>query len=147
MSDGNNPRIRVAAVVVKNGRILLVEHTKNGRKYWLIPGGGLERGETLFACAEREVFEETGVRINAGDAVFLSEYISGSSGRHVVHVILKGEYISGEVSPGCDGILTDAAFVDIEKAGTLEIMPDLGGRLEKYLSGERAAGIYTGADR
>ncbi len=47
------------AVVVRNGLILLSHETKSG--WWLIPGGGLEEGETPEACCVREVEEETGV--------------------------------------------------------------------------------------
>jgi hypothetical protein len=40
-----NIRIRVAGLIVKDGRLLLVAHEKNGRRYWLVPGGGVDYGE------------------------------------------------------------------------------------------------------
>ena len=57
------PRVRVAVVVVHEGKILLVEHTKEDRNYWLLPGGGLEWGEGLKEALSREVAEETGLEV------------------------------------------------------------------------------------
>ena len=40
------PRIRVAGILIEDDKILLIQHNKNNKKYWLIPGGGNEWGET-----------------------------------------------------------------------------------------------------
>ena len=42
---------------------------------WLLPGGGLERDESLFECARREVSEETGIEVEAQGIVFLREWV------------------------------------------------------------------------
>ena len=46
------------AIVIRNGKILLTHEINSG--WWLIPGGGLEKGETAEECCIREVEEETG---------------------------------------------------------------------------------------
>ena len=38
----SGPRIRVAGLLINGGRVLLVRHEKDGRSYWLLPGGGVE---------------------------------------------------------------------------------------------------------
>ena len=43
------PRIRVAALVRWENRVLLCRQEKPGKEYWLLPGGGVDGGETLFA--------------------------------------------------------------------------------------------------
>lgn len=45
---------------------------------WWLPGGGQQARETLAACAEREVFEETGVRVKAENLMALREYIQAN---------------------------------------------------------------------
>jgi 8-oxo-dGTP pyrophosphatase MutT (NUDIX family) len=52
-------------VCVSQGQLLLVRHgdPRTGEEYWVLPGGGREKGETLAACAVREVFEETGLEV------------------------------------------------------------------------------------
>ena len=47
------------AVIVRDGEILLSRETRSG--WWLIPGGGMEEGETPEACCVRETEEETGL--------------------------------------------------------------------------------------
>lgn len=51
------------AVIDDDGRILLIQRADNG--LWAMPGGLLEVGETPAAGVVREVFEETGVRVEA----------------------------------------------------------------------------------
>jgi len=56
------PRIGVGAVVIQEGRVLLVKRghpPQNGE--WSIPGGLLEIGETMRQAAAREALEETGL--------------------------------------------------------------------------------------
>ena len=71
-------------VLVRNqkGEVLLVRHTYSPG--WLLPGGGVERGEVTHEAAVREVLEETGVRVDeplqlAGifnnDAIFHGDYV------------------------------------------------------------------------
>ena len=47
------------AVIIRDGMILLSHETVSG--WWLVPGGGMEEGETPEACCIRETEEETGL--------------------------------------------------------------------------------------
>ena len=70
------PRPAVGAVVFKDDAVLLVQRGNSpSRGMWAIPGGSVHLGETLQAAAEREIFEETGVVIRAGDPVLVFESI------------------------------------------------------------------------
>ncbi len=51
------PRIRVSAILRWNDRILLCRHEKPGKEYWLLPGGGVNSGESLVDALERELAE------------------------------------------------------------------------------------------
>jgi 8-oxo-dGTP diphosphatase len=57
---------RVRAVIEKECKILLMKRVKPTETYWVFPGGGVEAGETLEDALTREVFEETGLRIQVG---------------------------------------------------------------------------------
>ena len=59
-----------AAVIRKNGRLLIAQRPLGGRLggLWEFPGGKVEPGETLKQCLRREIKEELGVRIKVGQA-------------------------------------------------------------------------------
>ena len=76
MADPSPPQDRpvvpcVGAIVHdSDGRLLLVRRRNDpGRGLWSVPGGRVEPGETLPAAVEREVWEETGLRVRAGAEV------------------------------------------------------------------------------
>ena len=55
------PRIRVSAILRWHGRILLARHEKPGKEYWLLPGGGVNSGESLVDALHRELAEVIGI--------------------------------------------------------------------------------------
>ena len=55
------PRVRVSAILRWRGRILLCRHVKHGGEVWLLPGGGVQSGESLVRALQRELWEETGL--------------------------------------------------------------------------------------
>lgn len=52
-------RPRAAAVVIVDGRLLVMNRVKEGRTYAVLPGGGIEAVETAAEAAVRELAEET----------------------------------------------------------------------------------------
>ncbi len=103
------PQIGVGAVVFKEKRILLVKRKYNpGKGLWALPGGRVQWGESLRQAAEREVLEETAIRIEAGEIVFAFDLIDKSENDeinfHYVIVDLDGRYLSGEPQAADDAL-------------------------------------------
>ena len=121
-----SPQVAVGAVVVKEGKILLVKRKKPPSKgQWAIPGGSVKLGETLKEATEREIREETGSRIKAKKPVYTFDVIErDEQGRvrfHYVIVDLVADVLGGELHPSDDA--ADAAWFgldEIEHAGVNE---------------------------
>lgn len=101
------PQVGVGAVVVHQGRVLLVQRGRPpGAGLWAIPGGRQRLGETLQQAAEREILEETGVVIRATTPIYTCEHLEhddqGALRFHYVIVDLAAEYLSGEPQAGDD---------------------------------------------
>ena len=90
------PRIRVSALLRWEDRILLCRHEKPGKEYWLLPGGGVNSGESLVDALRRELMEEVGVgkELTLEGPVAIAESISPErsfAAKHVVHIVFSGD--------------------------------------------------------
>ncbi|GGY00926.1 NUDIX domain-containing protein [Streptomyces hiroshimensis] len=128
-------RNATSGLVVRDGHVLLGRGDwPQPGTYWL-PGGGQEPGETLAACAEREVLEETGVRVTAGPMLLLREYIPanhsgdrvppGSNSHRVdalfwCHIVEEPDVLGGTVP---DDGQTGVEWVPLDKVGALRFIP------------------------
>lgn len=72
-------RIRVAAIIINDNKILLVKHVhpETGYTWWVPPGGGIEEFDSsIFECAKREAFEETNLKIETSRILYIREFYS-----------------------------------------------------------------------
>jgi ADP-ribose pyrophosphatase YjhB (NUDIX family) len=109
------PYVGVGAVIVGNGKVLIVK-----RKYeplagrWSLPGGAVEVGETLEASVAREILEETGLEVVVGPVVEVLDRITrDEEGRVRYHFVLVDYLcwpVGGELRASSD--VADARFVE-----------------------------------
>ena len=102
-----HPVVGVGAVVVRDGKALIVKRAHEPRKgEWSLPGGLLELGESLQDAARREIKEETGLDIDVGPVIETFDRVhrddQGRIRYHFVIVDLVGWPHEGEAVPGSD---------------------------------------------
>jgi 8-oxo-dGTP diphosphatase len=146
--------IRVGAVVVRDGSLLLVRHQKPDRDpYWVLPGGRLEPRETIPECAEREISEETGLSARFSGVLYVSEFLR--EGRHTVDVTVRMTPEGGEeaelgsdpeVAQGSEPTLRELRWVEADELRDIRLLPAwIKVRLLEDAAGGWAAGrIYLG---
>ncbi|MBG0560558.1 NUDIX hydrolase [Actinoplanes sp. NEAU-A11] len=91
-------RRRAAAVIVRDGRVLMVHERSRrsgGGEWWTLPGGGLHPGETAEEALRREVFEETGLVVSEARYVLEMPYPSGMTSVFAV-TVADGEPRAGQ---------------------------------------------------
>jgi 8-oxo-dGTP diphosphatase len=117
-------RVRVGVCLVEDDRILLAEHVKSGHRHWLLPGGGVEPGETMAETAAREMLEETGFTVKTGRLLIVCEAIE-ARGRHLVNMVFSATRLHGSLRVGRDGTLEEVAWRGREELEGLDMHPPI----------------------
>jgi ADP-ribose pyrophosphatase YjhB (NUDIX family) len=69
-------RVSAKAVIIENGRILLLKHEDQDGEWYSLPGGGQENGETLKEALVRECQEEINTVVEVKNILFVRDYIA-----------------------------------------------------------------------
>ena len=129
------PLIGVGAIIIENGRVLLV---KRGHPplagEWSIPGGVLEVGELLREAAIREAKEETGLTVEPGEILGVFDRLIRTGDRVQYHYVLIDflcRRVGGELKPGSDA--DEVGWFTAEEIAGLNLAPDTAEVIQKGL--------------
>jgi 8-oxo-dGTP diphosphatase len=147
---GAAPRIRVSAILRWRERVLLCRHEKPGKQYWLLPGGGVESGESLIAALHRELSEEVGIdeELPLEGPVAIVDSIAPQSSlyqKHVVHIIFAGD-LSGrslELVTSADAAVRGHRLFSLEELEDVVLHPPIQRFLSRWRPGDPV--VYLGA--
>lgn len=98
----NKLRVRVCGVCQQENKLLLVRHdsTLNNNAFWAPPGGGVDFGETMQQALEREMLEETGVKVSVGRFLFINEFVQPPL--HAIEFFFEVKITDGSIITGSD---------------------------------------------
>jgi ADP-ribose pyrophosphatase YjhB (NUDIX family) len=132
---GETFNLRVAAVIVRGGKVLLC--TVNELGYWFLPGGRVRLGEPSEAALARELAEELGHQLPPGPLALIVENIYRDTAvQHEVGLYyrlawpdtLADDDLNGGVEPGhvfCWVPVHELGSVRFEPAGLVPVLQDL----------------------
>ena len=142
MEETLRPRVRVAGILIENNKILLIEHLKKNKKYWLVPGGGVDWGESTAEALIREYKEETNLDITVEKFIFLSETIAPDKKKHVINLYFQIKIIKNSIynmKLGDERNLTDLKFITKEEIENIKLYPNIKTQLIQLLNEEKIA--------
>jgi len=136
--------LRVAGLWRRGAALLLVEHEKGGERYWVVPGGHVERGETLAGAVAREFLEEVAVEVRVGDLVLANDFILAD--RHAVNLYFAVEAVDPSAVPRAQrtGSVRGARFVAVEELTGIDLRPAIGEILAGYVRTGSVPRTYLG---
>lgn len=105
------------AIIIEDGKVLLMHRDRHGEEYWVFPGGGVEEGEEAIEGLKRECMEEIGVEVKVNNLFFekpsLKQEFLGQPELFYLCDIVKGEVGKG-TGPEWNGR-------DVEEYGTYRL--------------------------
>ncbi len=142
---GKEGKLRVgcsAAIFDQNReKVLLTQRTDNGR--WCLPGGGMESGESAAQACEREVWEETGLKVRVTRLIGVysnpDQLVIYPDGNKAFFVVLsfEAEIIEGEL--GLSDETTAFGYYSLQEIESLPMHANHKGRVEDALLNQQAA--------
>jgi ADP-ribose pyrophosphatase YjhB (NUDIX family) len=144
---GRQGKIRLGCSAVlfdeKREKVLLTRRADNGQ--WCLPGGMIDPGESVSQGCEREVFEETGLRVRVArltgvysDPNRLTVYPDGNRA-HVIVLAFEVEQVGGEL--GLSDETTDARFFPVVEAVQMDLFHGHAEHIRDVMTGEDGAFI------
>src|SRR5574339_1178593 len=113
-----------AAIFDEQGRVLLTRRTDTGQ--WCLPGGAVDPGESVEEACEREVLEETGLRVRVKRLVGVYSHpdqlviYSDGNKAHIVALHFEDELTGGTL--GLSSETTEAGYFTLEQVETMDLI-------------------------
>jgi len=113
-----HPMVGVGAIIVRNGKILIVKRkSEPGKGRWSVPGGLVELGETVGQTVKREVKEECSLDVEVDRLIDVVDSLTkDEEGNIKYHFVILDFFVKlkgGELKAGDDA--EEAKWVPLEE--------------------------------
>ncbi len=138
-------RVRVAALIQDaKGKVLLIQQKKNTSGYWLLPGGGIEFGESAEEALKRELKEELDLEVTKSSFLLVNESIDPNRKRHLIQLVflIQVKALLPKLNPKEKAISGFGYFTNVE-IQKMDLRPDI---KEYFKKKKRNPSIYLSSN-
>ncbi len=111
-------RVKVRAVIMKNGKLVVSRERRRRVEHILLPGGRVQDGESIHDALVREVAEETGLDVVPKRLLYIAEVI-GSYREHDLNLVWLAELRDGQAA------IEPSALVALDSSEAESMMPPI----------------------
>lgn len=108
-----NHTLGVGAVVIDDNKLLVIKD-RLWKKYKL-PGGYIDNNENISQALQREVFEETGIKIELDSIVSLGHFSQSQPGKSNLYVVCNAKALSKKINIADSDEIIEAKWMDIDE--------------------------------
>ncbi|MET8405378.1 NUDIX hydrolase [Streptomyces sp900116325] len=145
MSMPDGIELRCSTALFREETVLLVHHTGGGLDYWVLPGGTPREGESMAACARREMAEETGLAVEPVHVAFVLEAMEPGRGPRTVDLVFTVTGSAHGQTPEAREPSMEPHFVPFHELPHLDLRPPVAGHLPGLaLHGAKRYAPYLG---
>ncbi|ELZ92610.1 NUDIX domain-containing protein [Haloferax volcanii] len=150
------PRSAARGLLVRDGELLAIQYRTDGEDWYVAPGGGQQRGESLAETVRREVYEETGYEVAVGSLAYVRDFVPSThyedrdDDGHQVDHFFWCERVGDEPDDPTerDSVQVGVRWLPLDELGEVRFFPGpLGDRLRSGDSdemGDARGAVYLG---
>jgi 8-oxo-dGTP diphosphatase len=127
-------KVRPSIAIIENNRILLMRYRYGDTDVYNLPGGNVDKGETLTETVVRELMEELGIKVEIGKMILSGDVIMPEGKEDVLHCVFEGKILAGKpiLNPKETSAL-ELVWMPLVGLDELEMYPNVGKHLSKSL--------------
>jgi 8-oxo-dGTP diphosphatase len=127
-------KVRPSIALVENNKILLMRYRYGDTDVYNLPGGNVDKGETLTETVVRELMEELGIEVEVGKMILSGDVIMPEGKEDVLHCVFEGKILAAKpiLNPKETSAL-ELVWMPLVDLNKLEMYPNVGKYLSKML--------------
>ncbi len=130
-------KVRPSIAIVENNHLLLMQYRYGNTDVYNLPGGNVDKGETITETVVRELMEELGIEVKVEAMILSGDVIMPEGKDDVLHCVFEGKIISGKpiLNPK-ETSAFEVVWMPLMDLHELEMYPNVGAELQRfYLKG------------
>jgi len=125
-------KVAQKAVIVCDGKVLVIRDPRAEKVIWEIPGGRLNEGEDPKAGLAREIKEELGVDCVVGEVIYLTQFFHLSEGRNALMIAYEVTIPEKAILTYATGEICEARWITKDDMADLEFFNEYKDTLDSY---------------
>lgn len=127
-------QIRVSGITFISDKLLLITHKKEGKEYWVFPGGRVEFGEKAEDAIVRELLEELNLKVKIKRFLFYNESLPPDYPVHSLNLFFLLKPLNTEIKLEGNSIIGKYKLFKKTAIRNIELYPKINNVVIKNFS-------------